>query len=192
MYRLLPWRDAPPPPAWNIDMRHDGCIYSTHLHTLVLPLAWNSRNQDSSDQVIFFQFSSVQCFSSLGHCNRSFLFFFWKNWKYVRSPGVPYPIHVKVQRVVHSFMGLWAPMLYWIVSWLPVDLHNSCQRPLSSFINDPFSTTSLPLAGCPLCGGPFLMHTRNCWARKTQQHCSSWHTQTVVPGTYYHTPFKGT
>ena len=44
----------------------------------------------------------------------------------------------------------------------------------------------------PLGGGSFLIHMRNCWAWKTQQHCSSWHTQIVAPGTYYHTPFKGT
>jgi hypothetical protein len=37
--------------------------------------------------------------------------------------------------------------------------------------------------------GPLLIHTRNCWAWKIQQHCSSWHTQTEAPGTYYHTPF---
>ena len=46
------------------------------------------------------------------------------------------------------------------------------------------------LAGCPLGGGPFLTHTENCWAWKTQQRWSSWHI--IVPGTYYHTLFKGT
>jgi hypothetical protein len=39
-------------------------------------------------------------------------------------------------------------------------------------------------------GGPFLIHTGNCWAWKTQQRCSCWPTQTGAPGTYYHTPFK--
>ena len=37
-----------------------------------------------------------------------------------------------------------------------------------------------------------LIHTGNCWVWKTQQRCSSWHTQTGVPGTYYYTLFKGT
>ena len=32
------------------------------------------------------------------------------------------------------------------------------------------------LVGCPLGGGPFLIHAGNCWAWKTQQGCSSWHT----------------
>ena len=36
------------------------------------------------------------------------------------SRRLPYPIRVKVRRVVHSFMGLSASMLYWTVSWLTV------------------------------------------------------------------------
>ena len=31
------------------------------------------------------------------------------------------------------------------------------------------------LAGCPYVGVPFLIHTGNCWAWKTQQRCSSLH-----------------
>ena len=66
-----------------------------------------------------------------------------------------------------------------------VALHNLCQPPLASFISEPFLTTGLPLAGCPLGAGPFLKHTGNCWVWKTQQRCSSWYTQTSAPGTYY-------
>jgi hypothetical protein len=35
-------------------------------------------------------------------------------------------------------------------------------------------------------------HSWYTWGVWTQQRCSSWHVQIVVPGTYYHTPFKGT
>ena len=58
-------------------------------------------------------------FSSLSHCNHSFLFY--AEWsKTLLGHWLPYPICVKVQRVVHSFMGLWPSMLYWTVSWVTV------------------------------------------------------------------------
>ena len=63
---------------------------------------------------------------------------------------------------MHSFMGSFGTNVVLdcqLTNSSPsVALHNSCQPPLASFNNESFSTTGLPLTGCPLGGGRFLMH----------------------------------
>ncbi|CDQ91456.1 unnamed protein product [Oncorhynchus mykiss] len=48
------------------------------------------------------------------------------------------------------------------------------------------------LAGCPLGGGSFWIHTGKLLSVKKNPAALQFLTQTVAPGTYYHTQFKGT
>jgi hypothetical protein len=60
---------------------------------------------------------------------------------------------------------------------------------LSSFINDPFLTTGLRWLDVLWGGGPY---TRKTVEREKPSSVADIDTQTGVPGTYYHNPFKGT
>jgi len=111
---------------------------------------------------VFFQSSSVHCCCSFTHCNCRFLFFCAERSGTLHIRRVPHPIRVKVWWVEHYFTGLLAPMLHCTVSWLTparLLLCTICVSLLWPLINEPFSTTGLPLVGCPLGGGPFLIHT---------------------------------
>jgi hypothetical protein len=173
-------------PAMLTHSMMDACTRG-FLHTLVLPSVWNRRNWDWSDQAMYYQFPRVQCFHSLAHCSHSFFFFLLKEVELCNVVGCHKPFVSRYDQFFHGSVGTNVELECQSTNCNPCGaLHNSCQPPLSSFINDPFSTTGLPLAGCPLGGGPFLIHTEHCWVRKTQQLCSSWHTQSIAPGISLH------
>ncbi len=71
----IPHTITPPPPAWIVETRQDGSMLSCSLRQiLTLPSECRSRNQDSSDQAMFFQSSVVLFWWACENCILRFLF----------------------------------------------------------------------------------------------------------------------
>ncbi len=170
-------------------------LSSSLFRILTLPSECRSRNQDSSDQAMFFQSSIVQFWWACVNCSLRFLFLADRSGTRC-GLLLLLPICFRVWRVVRSEMVFCIPWLitsgYLSHCCLSIISNQSAHSALTSDINKTFSYTQLPLTGYFLFFGPFSVNPRDGCVWKSQYISSYWNTQTSPSGTNNHSTFKVT
>ncbi len=162
----------PPPPAWTIETRQDGSMLSCSLRQiLTLTSECRSRNRDSSDQVTFYQSSTVQFWWACANCSFRFLFL-------ADRSGTPVWSSAAVAHLLQgsTYCVFRDGILYTLVvtsgylsyCCLSIISNQSAHSLLTTDINKAFSSTQLPLTGYFLFFGPFSVNPRDGCAWKSQ------------------------